>query len=127
MALVCREGAPINGEAALGQHGGKCRKQGVVVRPSGSGGCQRTPGEGCREEGTWHMPAPSSAQLWVQPAVLGSGPCLPGSGRAVLSGCPAGSEVAPAKSGRGLLPQEEGNAGRMSSPAADKSFPMNPC
>lgn len=29
--------------------------------------------------------------------------------------------------GCGLLPQEEGNAGRMSSPVADKSFPMNPC
>lgn len=29
--------------------------------------------------------------------------------------------------GRGLLLQEEGNTGRMSSSVADKSFPMNPC
>lgn len=29
--------------------------------------------------------------------------------------------------GHQLLPQEEGNAGRMSSFVADKSFPMNPC
>lgn len=38
-----------------------------------------------------------------------------------------GSPPALLNRGHQLLPQEEGNAGRMSSFVADKSFPMNPC
>lgn len=82
-------------------------------------------------------PGRGSAPSWVQPAVPGSCPGLPGV-RTLLPGGRTGGVIrqpswlrggppALLNRGRGLLPQEEGNAGRMSSPVADKSFPMNPC
>lgn len=93
-------------------------------------GVPKHPGQECREEGNLEAAElPAQHNCRCSQLCRARAPACLGSGQAVLSDCPAGSEVAPstAKSGSGLLPQEEGNAGRMSSLVAHEFFPMNPC